>query len=37
MSYQKKGTKARDDAPDLLAAIYERVANPSGGFRVRTI
>lgn len=29
MKYQKKGKNAHDDAPDVLAAIYERVANPS--------
>lgn len=29
MSYQKKGKNAHDDAPDVLAAIYDRVANPS--------
>jgi len=34
--YQKKGKNKHDDAPDVLAAIYERVANPSSGFRVRT-
>lgn len=28
MGYQKKGKNAHDDAPDVLAAIYERVANP---------
>ncbi len=27
--YQKKGKNAHDDAPDVLAAIYERVANPT--------
>ena len=26
--YQKKGRNKHDDAPDVLAAIYERVANP---------
>ncbi len=26
-SYQKKGRNAHDDAPDVLAAIYERVTN----------
>lgn len=36
MSYQKKGKNKHDDAPDVLAAIYERVANPTTGFRVRT-
>ncbi len=37
MSYQKKGRNKHDDAPDVLAAIYERVANPSkSAFRVRT-
>ncbi len=37
MSYQKKGRNKHDDAPDVLAAIYERVANPSkSSFRVRT-
>lgn len=36
-SYQKKGKNKHDDAPDVLAAIYERVANPEKGkFRVRT-
>jgi len=36
-SYQKKGRNRNDDAPDVLAAIYERVANPSRSvFRVRT-
>jgi predicted phage terminase large subunit-like protein len=36
-SYQKKGRNRNDDAPDVLAAIYERVANPSKStFRVRT-
>jgi predicted phage terminase large subunit-like protein len=28
MSYQKKVKNKHDDAPDVLAAIYERVANP---------
>lgn len=28
MSYQRKGKNAHDDAPDVLAAIYEAVANP---------
>ncbi|ETT25249.1 phage uncharacterized protein [Rhodococcus rhodochrous ATCC 21198] len=28
MTYQKKGKNKHDDAPDVLAAIYERVANP---------
>lgn len=37
MSYQKKGKNAHDDAPDVLAAIYERVANPSSGFRVTVL
>lgn len=27
--YQRKGKNAHDDAPDVLAAIYERVANPA--------
>lgn len=27
MSYQRKGKNAHDDAPDVLAAIYEAVAN----------
>lgn len=36
MQYQKKGKNSHDDAPDVLAAIYERVANPKTGFRVRT-
>lgn len=27
VSYQKKGKNKHDDAPDVLAAIYERVAN----------
>lgn len=37
LSYQKKGKNKHDDAPDVLAAIYERVANPTkSGFRVRT-
>ena len=37
MSDQKKGRNKHDDAPDVLAAIYERVANPSKStFRVRT-
>ena len=37
MSYQKKGRNRNDDAPDVLAAIYERVANPAKStFRVRT-
>ena len=36
-SYQKKGKNAHDDAPDVLASIYERVANPKKStFRVRT-
>ena len=36
-SYQKKGKNKNDDAPDVLAAIYERVANPARSkFRVRT-
>lgn len=29
MTYQKKGKNKHDDAPDVLAAIYEKVANPS--------
>jgi predicted phage terminase large subunit-like protein len=37
MAYQKKGKNKHDDAPDVLAAIYERVANPArSNFRVRT-
>ncbi|WP_427008263.1 phage terminase large subunit [Pseudarthrobacter sp. H2] len=37
MAYQKKGKNKHDDAPDVLAAIYERVANPSKSvFRVRS-
>ncbi|MDI9934701.1 phage terminase large subunit [Rhodococcus sp. IEGM 1351] len=37
MAYQKKGKNKHDDAPDVLAAIYERVANPTRAqFRVRT-
>lgn len=28
MTYQKKGKNKHDDASDVLAAIYERVANP---------
>jgi predicted phage terminase large subunit-like protein len=37
MSYQKKGRNKHDDGPDVLAAIYERVANPRRStFRVRT-
>jgi len=37
LSYQKKGKNKHDDAPDVLAAIYEAVANPQkSGFRVRT-
>lgn len=37
MACQKKGVNKHDDAPDVLAAIYERVANPTkAGFRVRT-
>jgi predicted phage terminase large subunit-like protein len=27
LKYQRKGKNAHDDAPDVLAAIYERVAN----------
>lgn len=27
--YQRKGKNAHDDAPDVLAAIYEQVANPA--------
>lgn len=27
--YQRKGKNTHDDAPDVLAAIYERVANPT--------
>lgn len=29
MSYQRKGKNKHDDAPDVLAAIYEKVANVS--------
>jgi predicted phage terminase large subunit-like protein len=29
LSYQKKGKNLHDDAPDVLAAIYDAVANPS--------
>lgn len=36
MGYQKKGKNKHDDAPDVLAAIYERVANPQVTFRVRS-
>jgi predicted phage terminase large subunit-like protein len=36
MKYQKKGKNAHDDAPDVLAAIYERVANTRSTFRVRS-
>lgn len=37
MAYQKKGKNKHDDAPDVLAAIYERIANPTKKeFRVRT-
>lgn len=37
MAYQKEGKNKHDDAPEVLAAIYERVANPNkSGFRVRT-
>lgn len=37
MAYQKKGKNKHDDAPDVLAGIYERVAIPSRKeFRVRT-
>nr|WP_200841577.1 phage terminase large subunit [Dietzia maris] len=38
MAYQKKGRNKHDDAPDVLAAIYERVANPDKKkeFRVRS-
>jgi hypothetical protein len=37
MSYQRKGKNKHDDAPDVLAGIYDRVANPSKYvFRVRT-
>lgn len=35
-SYQKKGKNKHDDAPDVLAAIYDRVANPKSVFRVRS-
>lgn len=28
--YQRKGKNEHDDAPDVMAAIYERVANPQG-------
>jgi len=36
MAYQKKGRNKHDDDPDVLAGIYERVANPKkSGFRVR--
>jgi predicted phage terminase large subunit-like protein len=35
-NHQRKGRNAHDDAPDVLAAIYERVANPKKStFRVR--
>jgi predicted phage terminase large subunit-like protein len=30
MGYQKKGKNKHDDGPDVLASIYEKVANPSG-------
>lgn len=37
MGYQKKAKNKHDDAPDVLAAIYDRVANPSQYvFRVRS-
>lgn len=36
MGYQRKGKNKHDDAPDVLAAIYERVALPRAEFRVRT-
>ena len=37
MEYQKKGKNKHDDAPDVLAAIYECVANPDRYvFRVRS-
>lgn len=29
-SYQRKGKNIHDDAPDVLAAIYEKTANPEG-------
>jgi predicted phage terminase large subunit-like protein len=29
MSYQRKGKNKHDDGPDVLAGIYDRVANPS--------
>lgn len=37
MQYQRKGKNAHDDAPDVLAAIYERVADRDEGFRVRRV
>ena len=37
MSHQRKAKNKHDDGPDVLAAIYERVANPTKSiFRVRT-
>lgn len=29
MSYQKKSKNKHDDAPDVLAAIYDRAPNPT--------
>lgn len=37
LAYQKKGKNAHDDAPDVLAAIYERVANPGKEPRIRVL
>lgn len=33
-SYQKKGKNAHDDAPDVLAGIYEAVTGPANTFRM---
>jgi predicted phage terminase large subunit-like protein len=33
-SYQKKGKNAHDDAPDVLAGIYEQITGPANTFRM---
>lgn len=33
-NYQKKGKNAHDDAPDVLAGIYEKVTGPGNTFRM---
>lgn len=36
-SYQKKGKNKHDDAPDVLASIYERINTPPKETRLRTL